>query len=431
MYAPSNEWNRSAVARLLHAGAVEQVGEAHALPLDLGHPPAGDALEVARQLGRRHRDELVVGERERLVDEAVDLQPVVGPAPRRQAAGDGVDPEPADREQRRQPGPVLGDERADLAFEPVLDAGAEQHARGADAEQARNTRRPTGVPVASGAGLGVGSSATPPRVRSRRPFGSSATDRTVISVAPVVIRAAGRLEGRRDRSQDVRRGHGMATSTTSLGIPGLRGRPPHPGDGGYDEARAVFNGMIDRRPAMIAVCGTTDDVVAAVNFAREQGLPISVYGGGHGVTGAAVVDEGLVVDLRGMKGIEVDPGGADGARRGRAQLGRVRRRHPGARARGHRWPGARHRHRRPRARERQRLARAQVRLHVRQPDRGRGRHRRRPRGQRVGGREPGAVLGAARRWRQLRRRHRVPPPAAPDRPDRARRAPRVAGADGG
>jgi FAD/FMN-containing dehydrogenase len=99
----------------------------------------------------------------------------------------------------------------------------------------------------------------------------------------------------------------MATSTTSLGIPGFGGDLLAPGDGGYDEARAVFNGMIDRTPTLIAVCRTTDDVVAAVNFAREQGLPISVYGGGHGVTGAAVVDGGLVVDMRGMKGVQVDP----------------------------------------------------------------------------------------------------------------------------
>jgi FAD/FMN-containing dehydrogenase len=62
---------------------------------------------------------------------------------------------------------------------------------------------------------------------------------------------------------------------------------------------------------------TADDVVAAVNFAREQGMPISVYGGGHGVTGAAVVDGGLVVDMRGMKGIEVDPA----ARTVRAEAG--------------------------------------------------------------------------------------------------------------
>jgi FAD/FMN-containing dehydrogenase len=99
----------------------------------------------------------------------------------------------------------------------------------------------------------------------------------------------------------------MATSATALGIPGFGGEVLSPGDTGYDEARAVFNGMIDRRPVKIAVCTSTDDVVAAVTFARDQGLPISVYGGGHGVTGAAVVDDGLVVDMRGMKAIEVDP----------------------------------------------------------------------------------------------------------------------------
>jgi FAD/FMN-containing dehydrogenase len=98
----------------------------------------------------------------------------------------------------------------------------------------------------------------------------------------------------------------MVTSATSLGIPGFGGQVLAPGDGGYDEARAVFNAMIDRHPAMIAVCGSTADVVAAVKFAREQSLPMSVYGGGHSVTGASVVDDGLVIDMRGMKGIAVN-----------------------------------------------------------------------------------------------------------------------------
>ena len=171
--------------------------------------------------------------------------------------------------------------------------------------------------------------------------------------------------------------HAMATSATDLGIPGFGGEQLRPGDAGYDEARAVFNGMIDRRPALIAVCGSTDDVVAAVKFARDQGLPLSVYGGGHSVTGAAVVDDGLMIDMRGMKGDRGRPRRPHGARRGRAQLGRVRRRHAGARTRGHRRARARHRHRRARARERERLARAQARLHVRQPDRRRDGHRRR------------------------------------------------------
>src|SRR6478735_4152340 len=79
------------------------------------------------------------------------------------------------------------------------------------------------------------------------------------------------------------------------------------GDAGYDEARAVFNGMIDRRPAVIARCTSAGDVASALAAARAQGLEVSIYGGGHGVTGAAVVDAGVCIDMRGMKGITVDP----------------------------------------------------------------------------------------------------------------------------
>jgi FAD/FMN-containing dehydrogenase len=75
----------------------------------------------------------------------------------------------------------------------------------------------------------------------------------------------------------------------------------------YDGFRQVFNGMIDRHPAVIARCTSAADVAAALGFAREVGLPVAVYGGGHGVTGNAVCDGGLVVDLRPMKGIRVDP----------------------------------------------------------------------------------------------------------------------------
>jgi FAD/FMN-containing dehydrogenase len=81
----------------------------------------------------------------------------------------------------------------------------------------------------------------------------------------------------------------------------------HPGDPGYDEARTVFNGMIDRRPAVIARCAGVDDVVAVVQLARTNDLPLSVYGGGHGVTGSAVVDAGVCLDLRGMRDVRVDP----------------------------------------------------------------------------------------------------------------------------
>jgi FAD/FMN-containing dehydrogenase len=94
--------------------------------------------------------------------------------------------------------------------------------------------------------------------------------------------------------------------TTRFELPGFSGELLHQGDDGYDEARKVFNGMIDRSPALIARCGGPDDVVAAVNLAREHRLPLSVYGGGHGVTGSAVVDAGVCVDLRGMRAIDVD-----------------------------------------------------------------------------------------------------------------------------
>jgi FAD/FMN-containing dehydrogenase len=78
-------------------------------------------------------------------------------------------------------------------------------------------------------------------------------------------------------------------------------------DDGYDAARAVFNGMIDRRPALIARCAGVADVISAVNFARENGLLLAVRGGGHSVPGYAVVDGGVVIDLSPMKGVWVDP----------------------------------------------------------------------------------------------------------------------------
>jgi FAD/FMN-containing dehydrogenase len=88
----------------------------------------------------------------------------------------------------------------------------------------------------------------------------------------------------------------------------FRGEVLRAGDAGYDEARKVFNAMFDRRPALIARCAGVADVMAAVEFARESGLQVAVRGGGHGVPGYAVCDEGIVIDLTPMKGIWVDPG---------------------------------------------------------------------------------------------------------------------------
>src|SRR5258707_8062189 len=97
----------------------------------------------------------------------------------------------------------------------------------------------------------------------------------------------------------------MTTSTT-FELSGFSGELIHTSDPGYNDARAVFNAMIDRRPVVIARCANADDVVATILLAQRENLPMSVYGGGHGVTGAAMVDEGIVCDLRGMKAIAVD-----------------------------------------------------------------------------------------------------------------------------
>lgn len=87
---------------------------------------------------------------------------------------------------------------------------------------------------------------------------------------------------------------------------GFGGTLMHPGEPAYDEARRVFNGMIDRKPAVVARCGSAADVAAAVNYARAQGLLVSVYGGGHSVTGSAVCDGGVCIDLRGLRRVTVD-----------------------------------------------------------------------------------------------------------------------------
>jgi FAD/FMN-containing dehydrogenase len=88
---------------------------------------------------------------------------------------------------------------------------------------------------------------------------------------------------------------------------GLRGPVLAPGGMGYDEARRIWNGLIDRRPALIVQCTGAADVVDAVNFARQHDLLLSIKGGGHNVAGNAVNDGGLVIDLSQMRGVHVDP----------------------------------------------------------------------------------------------------------------------------
>ena len=80
-----------------------------------------------------------------------------------------------------------------------------------------------------------------------------------------------------------------------------------PGDSGYDAARKVYNGMIDKRPALIVRCVDVADVIAAVNYARSNDMLTAIRGGGHNGGGLGTCDDGLVIDLSPMKGIRVDP----------------------------------------------------------------------------------------------------------------------------
>ena len=97
----------------------------------------------------------------------------------------------------------------------------------------------------------------------------------------------------------------------------IRGPLLQRGDPGFDEARSVWNAMIDRRPALIARCLGVSDVIACVNAAREHGVPLSIKGGGHNIAGLAVCEGGLMLDMSLMRGVWVDPA----ARVARAQAG--------------------------------------------------------------------------------------------------------------
>ena len=221
--------------------------------------------------------------------------------------------------------------------------------------------------------------------------------------------------------------------TTRFELDGFRGRLLHPGDDGYDEARTVFNGMIDRRPARhrpLRAVPTTSS--PSCGSRRGRGLPLSVYGGGHGVTGSAVCDGGRRASTcAGMKGVDGRPAARDGPRRGRRSRGA--RSTPRPRSTGSPSPAAACR---PPASPGSRSAAAAagssasfgfvcdnlIAAEVVTAD-----------GRQVVASEDenaGALLGAARRRRQLRHRHRVPLPAAPARADRVRRDADVPGRDG-
>ena len=121
---------------------------------------------------------------------------------------------------------------------------------------------------------------------------------------------------------------------TDLAIQGFRGRLIGPSDKDYDEARALYNGMIDKRPRLIARCADVADVIAAVNFAREQRLLLAIRGGGHNGPGLGSCDDGLVIDLSPMNGVRVDPRARTVRVDPGCTLGRRRPRHPRLRPRG-------------------------------------------------------------------------------------------------
>src|SRR6187200_1770787 len=97
----------------------------------------------------------------------------------------------------------------------------------------------------------------------------------------------------------------MTASLEQL-TPSFSGRFLQPADAGYDAARQVHNGLVDKRPALIAQCLGAADVADAVKLARTLNLEVAVRGGGHNVAGRAVVDAGIMIDLSQMKGIQVD-----------------------------------------------------------------------------------------------------------------------------
>ena len=88
----------------------------------------------------------------------------------------------------------------------------------------------------------------------------------------------------------------------------LQGGLHEPGDSYYEDSCTLFNTMVNRRPQYVAECLAVDDVVAALAFARSHDLPVAVRAGGHSVAGLSLCDDGLVLDLRGMADIDVDPG---------------------------------------------------------------------------------------------------------------------------
>ena len=193
----------------------------------------------------------------------------------------------------------------------------------------------------------------------------------------------------------------------------VSGRVLRPADDGYDAARRVHNGLVDRSPAVIVRCRSAADVAAGVRFARAAGLDVCVRGGGHNVAGRAVVDGAVMIDLAEMKGIEVDPDARTVRAEGGLTWAELNGATARARARRHRRRDLHDRHRRAHARRRARLADGEARPRGRQPAGRRARHAEGDVLDVTEASDPGSLLGAARRRRQLRHRDHLHVPPAP------------------
>src|SRR3954464_9182663 len=101
--------------------------------------------------------------------------------------------------------------------------------------------------------------------------------------------------------------HQLGEATLAEFEAGLSGRLIRPGDAGYDEARAIWNGAHDARPALIVRCAGVADVMRAVDFARSENLMVAVRGGSHSIPGFSTCDGGIVIDLSAMRSVRVDP----------------------------------------------------------------------------------------------------------------------------
>src|SRR2546423_9637545 len=115
---------------------------------------------------------------------------------------------------------------------------------------------------------------------------------------------------------------GLGAATIAGLAEAMRGEVIGPPDPSYAEARTIWNGAHDRRPALIVRCAGVADVMRAVEFARSQDLEIAVRGGSHSIPGFSTVDGGIVIDLSAMQGVRVDPEAGTAPAEGGVQLGR-------------------------------------------------------------------------------------------------------------